>query len=375
MEWQNVWSYRNPVRISFGAGSFAGLTERLGPRRYMLVTYPDRFAAELGAQIAAKAGPPVLVIDDIAPNPDLAALERQSARLTTLATPPDVIVALGGGSVIDSAKVFSAAARSGFASVRSHLCETPAPEKFDPLPIIAVPTTAGTGSEVTSWATVWDGAAGKKYSLALPGLYPEFAIVDPALMASKPLGLTVSTGLDAFSHALESIWNHNATPVSRLYAVAAAREIMAVLPRLAQNLNDDELRARMAEASLFAGMAFSTTKTAIAHSISYPITLRHGVIHGIACSFTLPSIVRSLEGVNAPVGAAIQAALGARPGASAAARLETFLKDLEVSTQPADYGIDPDGMLELVQAAFEGERGQNFVGHRAALLKSFSAMA
>jgi phosphonate metabolism-associated iron-containing alcohol dehydrogenase len=373
MEWRNVWSYWNPVRISFGAGSFAGLAERLGGRRYMLVTYPDGFAAELGAQIAEQAGPPVLVIDDIAPNPDMSALERQIARLTALATPPDVIVALGGGSVIDSAKVFAAAARSGFEAVRLHLCETPAPEQFDPLPIIAVPTTAGTGSEVTSWATVWDGAAGKKYSLALPGLYPEAAIVDPDLMISKPRGLTVSTGLDAFSHALESIWNHHATPVSRLYAVAAAREIMSVLPRLAENLNNPELRARMAQAALYAGMAFSVTKTAIAHSISYPITLRHGVIHGIACSFTLPAIVRSLEGINSPVGTALQEALGARPGPEAAGRLESFMSALNVSTAPGDYGIDKDGMEELVSSAFEGERGKNYVGQQAALLKSLQS--
>ena len=368
-----MWTYWNPVQISFGSGSFGQLSERLAARSYMLVTYPDAFAAQLGAQIAAQAGPPVLVIDDIAPNPDMAALEHQVARMTALSTPPEVIIALGGGSVIDSAKVFAAAATSGFAAVQSHLCEAPAPEQFSPLPIIAVPTTAGTGSEVTSWATVWDSAAGKKYSLALPGLYPEAAIVDPALMISKPRGLTVSTGLDAFSHALESIWNHHATPVSRLYAVAAAREIMSVLPRLAENLNDAELRARMAKAALFAGMAFSVTKTAIAHSISYPITLNHGVIHGIACSFTLPAITRSLEGINSPVGTALQEALGARPGPEAADRLEAFLSTLNVSTRPSDYGIENGGMEELVSSAFEGERGKNYVGQQAALIKSLQS--
>jgi phosphonate metabolism-associated iron-containing alcohol dehydrogenase len=365
-----LWTYWNPVRISFGAGSFAQLTERLAGRRYMLVTYPDDFAAELSAQISLEAGPPLLVIDDIAPNPDMSALERQIARLTALTKPPEVIVALGGGSVIDSAKVFAAAARSGFAAVRSHLCETPTPEQFDPLPIIAVPTTAGTGSEVTSWATVWDSTAGQKYSLALPGLYPEAAIVDPTLMVSKPRGLTVSTGLDAFSHALESIWNHHATPVSRLYAVEAAREIMAVLPELQTDLGNLVLRTRMARAALFAGMAFSVTKTAIAHSISYPITLRHGVIHGIACSFTLPAIARSLEGINIPAGTALQDAVGARPGPEAADRLEAFLSKLNVSTAPSAYGIDDEVMQDLVSSAFEGERGKNYVGQRAALLKT-----
>ena len=370
-----MWTYWNPVRIHFGAGSFEQLAGQLAGRRYLLVTYPDGFAAGLAARIAAQAGAPALVIDDIAPNPDLSALERQAQRLTALDSPPQVIVALGGGSVIDSAKVFAAAARGGLAPVLAHLRERPDPARFDPLPVIAVPTTAGTGSEVTHWATVWDSTAEQKYSLALPGLYPEAAIIDPALMISKPRALTISTGLDAFSHALESIWNHHATPVSRLYAVAAAREIMAVLPALAADLANPGLRTRMAQAALFAGMAFSVTKTAIAHSISYPVTLRHGIIHGIACSFTLPAIARSLEGVGGPVAEAIEAALGARPGGAAEARLEAFLTTLEVSTAPGDYGIDPAGMHDLVCTAFEGERGQNFVGQRAALLESLQIMA
>ena len=370
-----MWTHWNPVRISFGAGSFGQLAGKVAGRRYMLVTYPDGFAAELGARIASDAGAPVLVIDDIAPNPDMAALEAQVARVTALASPPEVIVALGGGSVIDSAKVFAAAARSGFRAVRAHLCEVKTPELFDPVPIIAVPTTAGTGSEVTSWATVWDNAAGQKCSLALPGLYPEAAIVDPALMVSKPRDLTVSTGLDALSHALESIWNRNATPVSRLYAVAAAREILAVLPQLVADLGNTGLRSRMAHAALMAGLAFSVTKTAIAHSISYPITLHHGVIHGIACSFTLPAITRSLGGVDGPIGEAIEAVLDARPGPAAAERLETFLTRLGVSMLPGDYGIEPAGMHDLVCTAFEGERGQNFVGQRDALLASLAAVA
>ena len=228
----------------------------------------------------------------------------------------------------------------------------------------------GTGSEVTSWGTVWDGAGGRKYSLALPGLYPERAVVDPALMRSKPRGLTISTGLDAFSHAVESIWNRNANPVSLTFAVTAAREIMEVLPRLADDLGNPDLRRRMALASTFAGLAFSATKTAIAHSISYPVTLRHDVIHGIACSFTLPAIARSLEGLDGAAGDALEAVFGARPGAGAGARAERFLQGLGVSTDPSSYGIDRDEMLDLVRDAFEGERGRNYVGQPDPLLEA-----
>ena len=117
---------------------------------------------------------------------------------------------------------------------------------------------------------------GNKYSLAHPKLYPETAVLDPALTVGAPRELTLATGLDALSHALESIWNVNGNPVSASYAVEAAREIIDTLPRLMQRLDDVDLRARQAHASLLAGLAFSNTKTALAHNISYDITLRSG---------------------------------------------------------------------------------------------------
>ena len=145
--------------------------------------------------------------------------------------PAEVIVALGGGSMIDAAKVL-AASGGDFEIVRRHLVQKAPLDASAIVPIIAVPTTAGTGSEVTSWATVWDSANGSKYSLANPKLYPESAVLDPALTVGAPRGLTLATGLDALSHALESIWNVNGNPVSANYAVEAAREIIDTLPRL-----------------------------------------------------------------------------------------------------------------------------------------------
>ena len=152
--------------------------------------------------------------------------------------------------------------------------------------LIAVPTTSGTGSEVTGWATVWHRAVGKKYSLHLPETWPEAAFVDPELVLSLPPGPTLAAGLDALSHALESIWNVNANPISDNHAVNAARAVLATLPKLMKNLGDVELRSRMAFAALTAGLAFSNTRTALAHSISYDMTIHHGLPHGIACSFT-----------------------------------------------------------------------------------------
>ncbi len=362
-----MWNYRNPVSIKFGVGSFNSLPQLLDGRSYALVTYGEPFFRELGDRLA-RTKPPLLTIDDISPNPDVALLGTQTARFQTLSRMPEAIVALGGGSVIDSAKVF-AAANGDFSGVLKYLKTEAGAERLAPIPVIAVPTTAGTGSEVTCWATVWDAAADVKYSLAHPGLYPRHAVVDPELMLGKPRDLTISTGLDALSHALESLWNRNANPVSAASAVAAAKDLLDTLPRVASDLGNLDLRVRMARAALLAGMAFSNTKTAIAHSLSYPITLRHGVTHGIACSFTLPMVMRSVAEMDGLCREGITAIFAADPRAGAD-RLAGFLQRLGVSTEFSAYGITPDEWGGLIDSALTGERGQNFIGSRDRLISA-----
>jgi phosphonate metabolism-associated iron-containing alcohol dehydrogenase len=361
-----VWSYRNPVDVRFGCGSFSRLAEAIGGRNYSLVTYGDAYFRGLSADLKSKAGAPVLTIDDIAPNPDIRVLEAQTGRFASLEAQPEVIVALGGGSVIDSAKVF-AAARGNFSAMEAYLKKRAGAETIKPWPLIAVPTTAGTGSEVTCWGTVWDNAGGVKYSLAHPGLYPESSIVDPDLMIGKPRDLTIQTGLDALSHSLESLWNRNANPVSMAHAVTAARGVLATLPLLANDLGNADLRERMARAATLAGFAFSNTKTAIAHSLSYPITLRHGVPHGIACSFSLPMIMSSVAGEGGICGEGLTAIFGS-DARGAADELAATLNRLGVVTDYRHYGIDDAEWRELLDLAFDGERGQNFIGKRENLL-------
>ena len=361
-----MWRFHNPVRISFGAGSFDTLPAAIDGRPYILVSYDEPVFRDLGDRLARAAGRPLAVIDDVKPNPDRADLQVQCARLAPLGTAPQLVVALGGGSVIDTAKVL-AAGRGAFDPVWSVLKTGKGADGLVPLPIIAIPTTAGTGSEVTSWATVWDGTEQKKYSLAAPQLYPEHAVLDPLLTLTCPRGLTISTGLDALSHALESLWNRNANPISASYAVTAAREIIATLPELASNLRDAGLRERVLKGAMLAGMAFSNTKTAIAHSMSYPMTLEYGVVHGVACSFTLPMVLRSVTGLDLACDAALKQIFGAdlRQGAD---RLEAFLTSLGVSTRAVDHGVGGEAWRRIIENAVGGERGLNFIGSKEALL-------
>jgi alcohol dehydrogenase len=358
------WAYWNPVKIRFGSGLFDQVGELIGGRRWALVTYDQPIFRDLAARLAQSAGAPVVTIGNIETNPDCAELIESCRLFAAAPRTPEVIVALGGGSMIDAAKVL-AASGGDFERVRSHLVDKRPLDAAGIMPIIAVPTTAGTGSEVTSWATVWDAANESKYSLAHPRLYPETAVLDPALTIGAPRGLTLATGLDALSHALESVWNVNGNPVSANYAVEAAREIIETLPRLLDRLDDVDLRTRQMRASLLAGLAFSNTKTALAHNISYDITLKSGTIHGIACSFSLPTVMRWATGAQPQCDMALRRIFG--PDLEAGAdRLEAFLQDCGVKTDPAAYGVSPAEWDRLVEKAMQGERGRNFIGRLTA---------
>ena len=355
--------YHNPVSIHSGRGSLERLPEILAGRRVVVVTFPEARGLGLVARLEALLKETlVAVIEDVRPNPDVAQLAELYNAFWEAGATCDAIVAVGGGSAIDTAKALMVGTASGKFDELLGLLATGQP--FVPAsvkPLIAVPTTAGTGSEVTPWATIWDAGNQKKYSLHLQQTWPEAAVIDPELMLSVPAGTTVSTGLDALSHALESIWNVNANPVSDTFAVSAVQDIFACLPALRNDLGNIELRERMALAALKAGMAFSNTKTALAHSISYEMTLRHGLAHGIACSFTLPIVLEKAWARSPDRDRTLQLLFGPDLGAGMQ-RLRDFLQALGVKTEFADYGVADSEAAAMIARAMAGARGKNFIG-------------
>ncbi len=366
-----MWGYHNPVHIHFGSDGLDRVASLIAGRRYAVVTYDEPYFDGLVGRLAEAAGGAGMLINNITPNPDFTMLRASCALLTGASECPEVIVAIGGGSVLDAAKVL-AVSSNGFEAVREHLESNGAQQSLPAraIPLIVVPTTAGTGSEVTSWATVWDTEAKRKYSLARDDLYPNDAVVDPGLMIALPRELTISTGLDALSHALESLWNVNANPVSTNFAIPAAREVLECLGPLAADLGDRSLRTRMAQAATMAGLAFSNTRTALAHSLSYPVTLHHGIPHGIACSFTLPGVMRSGIGANAACDDALRRVFGEDLEAGVQ-RLADFLTDLGVAADYGGLGIRDNEWRSWIDDAIDGERGQNFIGPRERVLEVF----
>lgn len=352
----------NPVRSVYGAGALASLPKLLAGRKAIVVTFPEARQLGLVARLETLLGDLLVgVIDSALPNPDVAELQDLYEAFWRDPQGAEVLIAVGGGSSIDTAKTLMVGTDSG--RFQDLVAALVGGEPFVPARVktlIAVPTTAGTGSEVTPWATVWDRQAQRKYSLHLPQTWPSIAIVDPELMLSLPQPVTLQSGLDALSHALESIWNINANAVSDTFAVAAVREIFDALPQLMDQPGDLALRGRVALAALKAGMAFSNTRTALAHSISYEMTLRYGLPHGIACSFPLPMVLQRAIGIDPARDAVLAQALG--PLDSAPQRLSAFIEQFGVRTRFSDYGVSNEEADQMVAHALTGARGKNFIG-------------
>ena len=286
------WSAFNPVIINFGRGVRVDLKRELIGRQGIIVTSPRGKKQLKNDPVLGKIfvnNKQWLWIDDIQSNPEIVTLEKSILKFNNFT--PEVVLAFGGGSVIDSAKVIAISMASKIYDIKKLLLDPDATNKRT-IPLYAIPTTSGTGSETTPFATVWDHKDHRKYSLAGPAVYPYSAFVDSELTDGLPDLITVSTGLDAINQAAESIWNKNMTTLTEATAGRALKLGLTALHSLIKDPKDNNSRDDMAEASLLAGMAISQTHTSLCHSISYPLTTHFGIPHGLACAFTMPAVLR-----------------------------------------------------------------------------------
>jgi alcohol dehydrogenase class IV len=205
------------------------------------------------------------------------------------------VIGVGGGTILDLSKSLSAIRHMDIDSIsklRSVIKQKSYVNNQSIIPWIGVPTTSGTGSEVTCWATIWDRERGIKLSMDSEKLYAHAAIIDSALTTSLPKELTASTTLDALCHATEAYWSKNSNELSRVYSLEAIKRIVGNLEKALEQPENIQLRNELSLGSLYAGLAFSNTRTTACHSISYPLTLNLGIDHGVAASLTLAKIMQ-----------------------------------------------------------------------------------
>lgn len=303
---ENMLWFRAPEKVYIKRGCLPVALEELkyvlDKKRVFIVT--DNFLYENGytkgiTDKLDELGITHTTFSNVAPDPSLASAKEGAALMT--AFKPDCIIALGGGSAMDAAKImwvlyehpeadfFDMAMR--FMDIRKRVYTFP--KMGEKAYFIAVPTSAGTGSEVTPFAVITDEKTGVKYPLADYELLPKMAIVDTDLMMNAPKGLTSASGVDALVHSIEAYASMMATEFTDSMALEAIKLIFEYLPRAYENgAEDPEAREKMAHAATLAGMAFANAFLGIGHSMGHKLGAFHHFPHGVTVSLVIPQVMR-----------------------------------------------------------------------------------
>lgn len=275
---------------------------------------------------------------------------------------PSEIIAVGGGSVIDTAKILSRLLSIYNLEGLDKLSENNiSSQVIRKVGITAVPTTSGTGSEVTPFATLWNFEKREKYSIFGEDLRPDTAILDSSLTYSLPIDKTLESGLDAISHAFDSLWNLNSTIETSKISQASLELSLNNLVKLNNNLGDSEARDNMMKSSLLAGLAISKTRTSISHSISYPITASLRVPHGIACAISLPTLIKLTSGLNPELFNELKNELNFDTNNELSDFVFNLLIEIGVIEKFKTLVQSPDRLLRLVPNMLDNDRSGNFL--------------
>lgn len=353
--------YKQPVPIDFGFGKLGQLTEILGRMnlsRGLLISAPSMVRTGIAQRVMEQSGGRIVgIFSAIQPNPTVLNTDACAAMLREYQC--TFAVALGGGSVMDCAKAACYVAGTPY-SAADFLSGARSIDRHG-IPMIAVPTTSGTASEVTTASVLTDTERGVKALLASDYLYPIYALVDPELTISCPQQVTAASGFDVLAHSLEAYYGKKHQPLTDLAAERAASLVFAHLLDAYHEPKNKEARARMSEASVTAGLAFSLTQTAAAHACSYPLTQDYGIPHGDACAFTLPSFwrINSTEGPEAARLQAFSKRLGFKSGADLAERMDQMKKEMKLHITLEEAGIHLEDLDDLVDQSFAPNMNNN----------------
>lgn len=361
-----------PRAMRIGAGAVEELPAalaQLGLRAPAILT--DAFLAGNGAldrliAILGGAGMEARAYSAVIPDPTVASVDAAVAFVAEGAH--DCVIGFGGGSPIDTAKAVAILSAHG-GTMRER--KAPYQENSPGLPIIAIPTTAGTGSEATRFTIITDEANDEKMLCAGLAYLPVLAIVDYELTLTKPARLTADTGIDALTHAIEAYVSKLANPFSDGMAIAAMRSIWPNLRRACEEPRNRAAREAMMVGSLQAGIAFSNASVALVHGMSRPIGAHFHVAHGLSNAMLLPAVTAwsapAALGRYADCARAMGISETGEGDQAAVARLVDALRDanrdLAVPT-PRSYGIDERRWTELLplmaqQALASGSPGNN----------------
>ena len=356
------FDYQPRTRVVFGVNSIervGELAQTLGAKNALLVT--DRGIVSAGhanrvRTLLEAAGIAVTCFDEVEENPGTRCVDRcvQVARAASI----DTIVGLGGGSSMDTAKGCNFILTNG-GQMKDYWGIGRATRPM--LPLLAIPTTGGTGSECQSFALITDEQTHQKMACGDPKAAARIALLDPALTVSQPARVTACSGIDALAHALETLVTRNRNPWSLIFSREAFRLLIAGLPRVLTSPADLEARGCMLLGAALAGTAIENSMLGAAHATANPLTAHFGVPHGHAVGLMLPHVLRFNAREAPAVRAYAEVACAARialPVAAPAAAAEHLSKHLESLLEQASlprtldqFGVKPTDVPRLADEA------------------------
>ena len=348
----------------FGVGSRKMIAEEVAKRGYtkaLVVTDKDLVKFGVAAQVTdvlKEAGIPFEVFDEVKPNPTVTNVKNGIAAFKSAGA--DFIVAIGGGSSMDTSKAIGIIINNPeFSDVVS--LEGVANTKKKSVPVIALPTTAGTAAEVTINYVITDEKNVKKMVCVDPNDIPTLAIIDPELMLSMPRGLTASTGMDALTHAIEGLITLGAWEMSDMFEIKAIEMISKWLPKVVENPSDIEARDGMATAQYIAGMAFSNVGLGLVHGMAHPLGAYYDIPHGVANALLLPFVMEYNKESNAKAKfRTIANAMGVdtskmdddQAAQAAVDAVKALAIKVHIPQHLKEIGVPESGLPTLAQAAF-----------------------
>ena len=345
-----LFDFQPRTRVIFGAGSLDRLGEvakGLDRKRALVVSDPGIVGAGYPAraiELLTAAGLQAVVFSEIEENPTTRHVDAGVSFAREQAI--DLIIGLGGGSSMDCAKGINFLLTNG-GQIADYWGVGKATKPM--LPLIAIPTTAGTGSEAQSFALIADEKTHHKMACGDPKATPAVAILDPALTVTQPASVSAVTGIDAISHAVETWVTKKRTSVSRLYSREAWRLLSESFPVVLRDPSNVEARGQMQLGANYAGTAIENSMLGAAHSCANPLTANYGIVHGAAVGLMLPAVIRFNA---AEVGELYTELAGGSAGpAGLADRIEQMMHRAGLKTRLSDHRIPEESLPRLADEA------------------------
>lgn len=341
------FEYCMPSKVVFRHGATKDIKNYVQGDRILIISdpflYKNGTAEAVGQNLS---GCQVAYFSEIEPNPSCESVDAAAKAARELGA--QTIIGMGGGSSMDVAKIVSCLTTNegSIYDYYSGGTRTLSPRQSR---LICIPTTAGTGSEVTNVGVFTNRKTHIKMPMVNHQFWPDVSMLDPELTYTLPAPVTASTGMDAFCHAIEAYWNKESQPICDCLAVEAMKLIFANVKHAYDCPEDKTARGNMHLASLLAGIAFSQTRTTGIHAVSFPLTTEYGASHGIACAITLPAFIRaSKEGAEEKM-TALAKQLGFGSVEELADGVEALMVSMKMPVRLHELGVQEDAIEHIAQ--------------------------